>query len=359
MYSEYLSVNNVLSTDSNLQLNDFISNETDYLTSLFVGTATRIFSFNVFGNKRPITFTITYSTPLALSESSSVGLPTTGLRSTINSTSLTLYRNGVLVSTTSGTKTNTTDPKYNITSAGAYNYKQFVNIITGSITITDDYSGDTASFYELKMSINNTRAGSGGTYGYEANTLSTGITKSANVDNDETFTNYSAGAYTITVANQTPTYSTDSGTLINNSFVNNIIYNSQDITNLGDITNSGTITTNRLINTIMINKYINITTTPYTLLSTNSYYFIKKDSSPVEIILPNLSNFYTGFTVFMRTAPPTRNSDTIRITCASGVSFYHDNLTPTTGSENYNNSVAFHLVYGGSSDWFLLDTFLH
>jgi hypothetical protein len=146
--NELLDVSNVSVFDPTIQLQDFIFDETSYLTSLFVGTPTTIYSFEVLGNKRPITFDITYSTPLALSESGTVGIPYTGLRSTINSTSLTLYRNGVLVSTTSGTKTNTTDPKYNITSSGGYNYKQYVNIITGSITYTETEPTDTAILYE-------------------------------------------------------------------------------------------------------------------------------------------------------------------------------------------------------------------
>lgn len=369
-----LRIENVLTTDENLFLQDFIFDETSYLTGLFVGTPTKIFSFNVFGNNRPITFTVDYSTPLALSENNTASSNLSGVGSIINSAIVNLYRNGTLISTTYGTKYYSNYPNYSITT-GVFNYKQFVNIITGSITITDTYSATTPTLYELKMSFNNTRQiTTGGTYGYEANTLETGITKSANVTNYQTYS-YSAGAYTVTVSNQTPTYTTDTGTLINNSLVNNDIYNSKNITNLGNIINSGNITnlgniinsgnitnsqtttTHGLVNTTLINNYISITTTPYTLVTTNSYYFISR-ASDVQINLPNLSNIYTGFTVYLRTAPPTRNADTIIINCLTGVSYYHDNLTPTNAFVNYNSSVAFHLFYAGSGDWYLLNSFV-
>jgi len=330
--NELLDVDNVSTFDPTIQLQEFIFGKTSYTTGLFVGSQTLIYSFDVRGGNRPRTLTIDYSTPLSLTESGTVGIPQTGLRSTINSATLSLYREGILVSTTTGTKTNTTDPRYNITSAGSYNYTQFVNIITGSITHVE--TSPATRTYELKISLNNTRTNSGGTYGYVANTLTTGITKSANVNNLETFTNYSVGAYTVTVANNTPIYSTDTGTLTNSTLISNAIYNK-----------------------VLFNKLVFITTTPYTLISTNSYYFIQK-ASGVQINLPYLDNNYTGFIVNIRKAPPTRNSDTITINASvNGCLYYHNNMTPTPAHIDYNNAVGWILIYGGSGNWYDLNVY--
>ena len=331
--NELLDVDNVSTFDPTIQLQEFIFDKTSYTTGLFVGSQTLIYSFEVRGGNRPRTLTIDYSTPLSLTESGTVGIPQTGLRSTINSATLSLYREGILVSTTTGTKTNTTDPKYNITSAGSYNYTQFVNIITGSITHIE--TSPATRTYELKISLNNTRAGpSGGTYGYVANTLITGITKSANVDNLETFTNYSAGYYVVTVANQTPIYSTDTGTLTNNCLVNNNLYNKAEFNVLNFVSSA-----------------------VFTLTTSNSYYLLGR-ASAIQINLPYLYNNYNGFTVYLRKAPPTRNSDTITINASvNGCLYYHNNMTPTNAHIDYNNDVAWILIYAGDGDWYLLNSY--
>jgi hypothetical protein len=328
--NEILDVENVSNFNPTIQLKEFIFDKTIITTGLFVGSATTIYSFDVDGGNRPRTITINYSTPLALSESGTVGIPQTGLRSTINSVVLSIYRDGVEVASTNGTKTNTTDPKYNITSAGAYNYKQFVNIITGSISYTE--TSTTTKAYELKMAINNTRSNSGGTYGYEANTTATGITKSANVTNLETFTNWSAGEYTVIVANQTPVYSTDTGTLTNNALVNNYLFNKAEF-NLLNFATSGN----------------------FTLTTTYSYYMISRAGN-TTINLPFLDNNYRGFIVWMRKAVPTANNNHITLNCnVNGVTYYDTNMTAITTSKQYNTEVAFHLLYAGSGIWYSLN----
>jgi len=331
--NELLDVDNVSVFNPNLQLQEFISDETIITTSLFVGTPTTIYSFEVFGNKKPITFDITYSCPLAISENNTTAAFISGASSTINSATLTLFRNGVLISTTTGTEYSGSFPSYDI-GAGAFNYKQFCNIIYGTITgITDTSSVDTPSLYQLKMAINNTRLRtSGGTYGYEANTLTTGITKSANVTNNNTFPFYSAGAYTISRDNQTPIYSTDTGTLTNATLINNTFYNKAEFYNLNFVSSA-----------------------TFTLQTTNSYYLISRNGN-TQINLPFLNNKYRGFTVWLRKAVPSINSNHITLNASvNGVTYYENNMTAITTSKQYNTEVAFNLIYAGDGNWYSLN----
>jgi len=374
-------IDEVLQTSTTTDIIYNITTHPSALTAL--GSIGTFITFSV-QKRYNVNFTINFNVAISKKETGTLSGTALYTENGIDGYGVTffLYKNGVLQTS----KTNTTSNGGGVTyyqttiTTGAYSYEAYCANVLSFFTINHT-SVSTDTYYTIGFRVpvtiqnrNPDYINPNSVYGLIANTTVAGFQSYAgDVTTEFIMTGYTTSYATKTI-NSSSYNNNSTGMILGNKLVLNDI-NTTDVTstdiystnltstniNSTDIT-STRITSNLVTSTRIINNYISITTSPYTLTANNSYYLISRTSGTTynQINLPNLTNNYTGLTVYLRKAPPTTNSNNIRINCLTGTSYYFSNMIPRTSSTSptyieYSTSTAWILMYNGDGDWYLLN----
>jgi cytoskeletal protein CcmA (bactofilin family) len=340
-------VDNVADFLPNTDVETYIFDE-ELLTDVVASTATEItfFTFKVRGTTQTKNFLINLSFPLSNFQTGTQNISPNTVTNTLFGASnqqFVLRRNGVVVSYTTPSYTNGGTKSYSITGTGAFTYQQYLSMFSCVIPFTEGGLGVFYRTYTVGVALTSSviiptpARINPSTFKYKINTTITGFTATGGLvtNLNGLYTDYAVGSYSITQTDfvePTTLYTNYAGTLVNNSLVNNNLFNRAEFNNL-----------------------YYITYTPYELFTINSYYMISK-TGDTQINLPYFTNNFTGFTVNIRKASPSSNSDAITINASvNGCLYYPNNMTPTNANIRYSSSVSWTLLYAGDGNWYLLN----